>query len=131
MFAEYEETLEDFLQALSTRDPDIFTDADWNLVRFYTRSDGCTKVSGLRVKACWEHDFYFRTHHDFCGHVITFWESNRRFRVRNQRLSWLGSLDPRGWWSWLGMLDPMSWWRWLGVTLLGHNAWVGMRRFSA
>lgn len=119
MFFEYEETLEDFLQALSTRDPDIFTDADWNLIRFYTRSDGCTRVPNFHIRACWEHDFYFRTHHDFCGHVISFWESNKRFRQRIQRLSWLG------------VLDPVSWWRWAAVTILGHNAWLGKRRFSA
>jgi len=119
MFFEYEETLEDFLQALSTRDPDIFTDSDWNLIRFYTRSDGCTRVTNLHVRACYEHDFYFRTHHDFCGHVISFWEANRRFRIRIQRLSHLGACS------------PISWWRWLGVTLLGRNAWIGRRKFSA
>lgn len=119
MFFEYEETLEDFIKALSTNNPDIFTDADWNLVRFYTRSDGCTKVPNIHVRACYEHDFYFRTHHDFCGHVISFWEANRRFRIRIQRLSRFG------------ICSPVSWWRWLGVTLLARNAWVGKRRFSA
>lgn len=117
MFYEYEETLEDFLEALSTRDPNIFTDADWNLVRFYTRSDGCTRVPNFHIKACWEHDFYFRTHHDFCGHVISFWDANRLFRIRIQRLSLLG------------VCSPISWWRWLGVTLLGRNAWDGKKSF--
>ena len=117
MFFEYEETLPDFLQALSTNDPDKFTSTDWALVRFYVRSDGCTRVPDIYVKSCWEHDFYFRTHHDFCGHVISFREANRRFRIRIQRLSRFG------------VCSPVSWWRWLGVALLGRSAWAGKKSY--
>lgn len=119
MFDEYEDSLEWFLQELSTTDPDLFTDADWKLVRSYLRSDGCTGVPNWHVKACWEHDFYFRTHHDFNGHFISFSKSNWRFLKRIQKLSWFGAFDIR------------SYVRWLGVTLLGRNAWRGNREFRA
>lgn len=111
MFFEYEETLEDFLQALSTRDPDIFTDADWNLIRFYTRSDGCTRVTNLHVRACYEHDFYYRTHHDFEGKLITRAEADRRFRLGIQKKSGCG------------VWNLLSWWRWAGVRLCASGAW--------
>jgi len=117
MFAEYEDSLEWFLKDLSCDNPDNFTDEDWRLIRAYTRSDGCTGVADIFVKACWEHDFYFRTHHDFNGKVISFWEANRRFRRRMQ------------WCSKLGFLSPVSWWRWLGVSLFGKAAWEGKRKF--
>ena len=117
MFQEYEETLSQFFDRLHENDPDKFTDREWDLIWAYVRSDGCTSVPNFHVRACWEHDFYFRTHHDFCGHVISFWEANRRFRIRIQRLSWLG------------VCSPISWWRWLGVTLLGRNAWDGKKSF--
>jgi len=117
MFSEYEDTLNQFLDRLRESNPDRFTDREWDLVWAYTKSDGCTGVADIYVKACWEHDFYFRTHHDFCGHVISFWEANKRFRIRMQRCSKLG------------VLSPVSWWRWLGVALLGRSAWVGKTKF--
>lgn len=117
MFAEYEESLEWFLQQLSSPDPDFFTDADWALVRTYTRSDGCTRVPDWHVKACWEHDFYFRTHHDFRGQVIGFVKANALFRRRIQRLSRYG------------IFDILSYTRWLGVTLFGRHAWIGQQHY--
>lgn len=117
MFDEYEESIEWFLPQLSTRDPDFFTDADWALVRTYTRSDGCTNVPDWHVKACWEHDFYNRTHHDFEGRVISFSTAAARFRKRIQKLSWFGVLELR------------AWIRWFGVWLLGRSAWRGQRAF--
>lgn len=117
MFGEYEDTLNLFLARLRESNPDVFTDREWDLIWAYTKSDGCTGVIDYLVKSCWEHDFYFRTHHDFCGKVISFWEANRRYRIRMQRCSKLG------------ILSPISWWRWLGVSLLGKAAWEGKRKF--
>lgn len=111
MFDEYEASLLDFLSDLSTHNPDEFTKEDWKLVRHYTRSDGCTKVIDIFTRACWEHDFYNRTHHDFEGKVITFAEANCRFRRRIQRLSRLG------------VFSLVSWWRWAGVSILGRKYW--------
>ena len=115
MFYEYEDTLIDFLSSLSCSNPDDFTDHDWQLIKFYTKSDGCTGVADAYVKACWEHDFYFRTRHDFAGKIISFRESNRRFRLRIQRLSHFG------------VCSPMAWWRWAGVTAFGRQAWVSRK----
>lgn len=117
MFGEYEDTLQEFLRRLGSEDPDEFTERDWDLIWAYTKSDGCTGVVDIYIKACWEHDFYFRVHHGFDGKVIGFWEANRRFRRRMQHCSKLG------------ILSPVSWWRWLGVSLLGRNAWEGKRKF--
>ena len=117
MFGEYEDTINDFLARLRENNPDRFTDREWDLIWAYTKSDGCTGVIDIFIKACWEHDFYFRTHHDFNGKVISFWESNRRFRRRVQHCSRLG------------FLSPVSWWRWLGVSLLGRSAWEGKVKF--
>lgn len=118
MFGEYEESLEWFLASLSTTNPDKFTDLDWQLIRTYTRSDGCSGVSDWHVKACWEHDFYFRTHHDFEGKVISFSEANLRFLRRLFKLSWLSIFNLR------------AYIRWLGVTVLGKNAWNDQRHYQ-
>lgn len=115
MFEEYEETILDFLNNLTSQNPDEFTENDWKLIKFYTKSDGCTRVLDLRVWACFEHDFYFRTHHDFTGRVISFREANRRFRIRLQRLSLFG------------VCSPMAWWRWAGVSLCGRSAWISRK----
>lgn len=118
MFAdEYEESFDWFIEKLSTSNPDLFTDHDWDLVAAYTRSDGCTGVADLYIRACYEHDFYFRTHHDFSGKHITFSEANKRFRRRIQKLSKFG------------VFELISYERWAGVTLLGHSAWVGKKSF--
>lgn len=117
MFSEYEDTLNQFLKILGKTNPDEFTQREWDLIWAYTKSDGCTGVADIHVKACWEHDFYFRTHHDFEGKVVSFWEANKRFRRRIQCLSKLG------------ILSPVSWERWLGVTMLGKSAWEGKKRF--
>lgn len=113
MFEEYEPSIQWFLKTLSCDNPDKFTKHDWDLVRAYTKSDGCTGVIDLYIEACIEHDFLFRTHHDFSGKVISFYEANKRFRIRIQRLSKLG------------MCDPVSWWRWLAVCFLpqARRAW--------
>lgn len=115
MFSEYEESLEWFLQKLSTSDPNQFTDSDWDLIHAYTRSDGCTGVIDFYIRACIEHDFYFRTHHDFEGRLISFTEANMRFMRRIQKLSKFG------------IFSPLAIERWLGVTLLpqSHKAWEG------
>lgn len=115
MFEEYEETLIDFLNNLSCDDPDKFTKEDWKLVKFYTKSDGCTNASKSRVETCWEHDFYFRTHHDFTGKIISFSEANRRFRQSNQKRSGFGAFS------------PMAWWRWAAVSICGKSAWKGRK----
>lgn len=117
MFTEYEETLNAFIDKLRESNPDKFTDREWDLVWAYTKSDGCTGVVDIFVRACYEHDFYFRTHHDFEGKVISFWEANKRFRKRIQKLSNFG------------VLSPVSWWRWLAVTVCAHNAWSGKSFF--
>lgn len=117
MFDEYEESLEWFLQTLSTSDPDFFTDEDWQLIRVYTRSDGCSMVSNWHEKACWEHDFYFRTHHDFSGRVISFSRSNFLFLRRICKLS-----------IW-GILNVRAYLRFFAVSLFGHGAWKGQKLY--
>lgn len=110
-YAEYEDTLEAFLASLSTESPDDFTQSDREKIKWYIKSDGCTDVPDFYVSACEEHDFYFRTRHDFSGKIISFKEANRRFRLRIQKQSKFGV------WS------PLSWIRWAGVSLFGRNAW--------
>jgi len=117
MFSEYEDTLNQFIKVLGKSNPDEFTQREWDLIWAYTKSDGCTGVADIFLIACVEHDFYFRTHHDFEGKVVSFWEANKRFRRRIQCLSKLG------------ILSPVSWERWLGVTILGKSAWEGEKRF--
>lgn len=111
MYEDFEESYPRFLKKLSTDNPDNFTNHDWDLVEVYVRSDGCTGAPQWRRRACVEHDFYFRTRHDFAGRVIGFEEANKRFRARDQKLSLFG------------FLSPLAWIRWLGVTLFGSKAW--------
>lgn len=119
MFDEYEESLEWFLKLLSTTNPDEFTETDWALVRAYTRSDGCSSVQDWHVKACWEHDFYFRTHHDFAGRVISFSKSNGLFLRRIQKLSSIGIFNLR------------AYVRWAGVTVFGKESWKGKSAYRS
>lgn len=90
-------------------------------------SDGCSKVSGWHVECCWEHDLAFQYGRDprdayrryrhgaldpwRRARLITFEESNRRFRnchVPRTKLGWL---------------NPAVWWRWRGVVRLSRSAW--------
>ena len=119
MFSEYEDTLLDFLKDLSTSDCNQFTEADSKLVKNYVKSDGCTGVPDFFVEACREHDFYYRTHHDFEGKLITRSEADKRFRLRIQSLSKVRSTPIRI----AGFF--ISWWRWLGVRLFAGAAWRG------
>ena len=52
-------------KVLGKSNPDEFTQKEWDLIWAYTKSDGCTGVADIFLIACVEHDFYFRTHHDF------------------------------------------------------------------
>ena len=117
MFSEYEDTLNQFIKVLGNSNPDEVTQREWDLIWAYTKSDGCTGVADIYVKACYEHDYYFRTHHDFEGKVISFWEANKRFRKRIQSLSRLG------------VFSPFSWERWIGVTLFAKPSWEGKKLF--
>lgn len=125
MFTEYEETLLEFLSALSTSDCNEFTATDCELIRFYVKSDGCTNVVDIFLQACIEHDFYYRTHHDFEGKLISRREADRRFRLRIQGLSkrYVGRLKP------LILVAGffISWERWLGVRVFALPAWVGRK----
>ena len=99
------------IESLSTSDPLKLTDNDMQKIRFFVHSDGCTKVPNFRKDECYKHDFYYRTHVDFSGHVIRRRDADKLFRLGLQSKSWFGEFD------------PMSWWRWLGVRLFGAKAW--------
>ena len=102
----------DFIESLSTSDPDRLTPADIDKIRWYIKSDGCSGVPDLYVEECIKHDFYYRTKHDFSGRLIRKKEADLRFRRGIQRKSKLG------------VMSPLSWERWLGVTCLpqAHEA---------
>lgn len=116
MFEEYEDSIEDFLETLGYTNPDYFTKREWELISVYVRSDGCTNVPDFYRNACVEHDFYFRTHHDFEGKVISFMEANKRFRMRIQRLSKFG------------VCSPLAWWRWAAVCVFGGRFWSDKKK---
>lgn len=105
--------LPELIESLSTSDSLRLTDDDVEKLRFFVHSDGCTKVPNFRKKQCHKHDFMYRTHVDFSGHVIRRKDADRLYRLGMQSESRLG------------VLDPLSWWRWLGVRLLGARAWYG------
>ena len=102
----------------------------WDFVRSEAAlidSDGCSKVSGIQVECCWEHDLAFWYGADprdayrlYRSGVADYWrqaaritfdEANRRFKkchVPRTRLGWL---------------NPMVWWRWRAVVRLSRGAW--------
>jgi hypothetical protein len=95
-------------------------------------TDGCSKVSGIHVECCYEHDLSFFAAKDprdaylrwrlgdpepwKCAKPITFGEANRRFRKCHQARSKFG------------MYSPMAWFRWLGVKFLSKQAWDKHRK---
>lgn len=99
------------LESLSTSNPLNLTSEDMQKIRFFVHSDGCTKVPNFRKDECYKHDFYYRTHVDFSGHVIRRKDADKLFRLGLQAKSRLRELD------------LMSWWRWLGVRLFAAKAW--------
>ena len=90
-------------------------------------SDGCSKVSGLHVECCWEHDLAFYYGRDpraayrlyiagesspwLLARPISFEECNARFRNCHV---------PRTKWGWL---NPLVWIRWRGVARFSRAAW--------
>lgn len=117
MFTEYESTINRFLKYLGETNPDRFTSQHWHLVWAYIKSDFCTSVADVMKWACVEHDFYFRTHHDFEGKAISFMDANKRFRIRMQRLSRFG------------VISPLAWWRWAAVCVFARSAWEGKKSY--
>ena len=103
----------DFIESLSTSDPNKLTSVDIDKIRWFIKSDGCSGVPDIYVAECIKHDFYYRTHHDFSGKLIRKTEADRLFRIGIQLKSKLG------------VFSPLSWGRWLGVTFLpqAHRAW--------
>lgn len=107
----------DFIESLSTSDPNALTATDIDKIRWFIKSDGCSKVPDIFVEECIKHDFYYRTHHDFSGRLIRKQDADLRFRrgIQNK--------------SKFGILSLLSWWRWLGVVLFAHAAWNSKRCF--
>ena len=103
--------LAEFIKCLSTDDHFGLSDSDVTLVRWFIRSDGCTKVPDYFLPECIKHDFYYRTHIGFDGKVLTRAEADRRFRLGIQKRSQFG------------VLSPVSWVRWAGVRLFAQAAW--------
>lgn len=107
----------DFIESLSTSNPDRLTVADIDKIRWFIQSDGCSGVPDFFVEECIKHDFYYRTHHDFSGRLIRKKDADLRFRRGIQNKSKIGAMS------------PLSWWRWLGVTLFASKAWDSKRCF--
>lgn len=107
----------DFIESLSTSDPNKLTATDIDKIRWFVKSDGCSKVADIFVEECIKHDFYYRTHHDFSGRLIRKQDADLRFRrgIQNK--------------SKLGIFSPISWERWLGVVLFANSAWHSNRCF--
>ena len=103
--------LQEFIQNLSTSDPYKLTKADITNIKLYIDSDGCTGVPDFYKEECIKHDFYYRTHHNFKGMLISKEEADLLFMKGIQRKSKFGKLS------------PMAMWRYLGVRLFGRKAW--------
>ena len=103
--------LADFIANLSNTDPKLLTKSDITNIKLYIDSDGCTGVPDFYKEECIKHDFYYRTHHNFEGKLITRDIADKLFLegIRNK--------------SKLGKFSPMAFWRYLGVRLCGKSAW--------
>ena len=106
------ENLVEFIANLSTTDPRLLTKADITNIKLYIDSDGCTGVPDFYKEECIKHDFYYRTHHNFAGKLITKEEADKLFLVGIQSKSKFGKFS------------PMALWRYLGVKLFGKSAWA-------
>lgn len=146
-------TLDDVLELLSdlsTEDFRELTARDVASIRFFVRSDGCSRAPNLFVASCFVHDYYYRTHHDLSGKLISRAQADRNFRRHIQCLSgfnripvcemvWsfnedipkitpailvrLFAIELKPSYLRLGMLSPSSWVRWCGVRLFGASPW--------
>jgi hypothetical protein len=101
----------DLVESLSTTDSMKLTKEDIDRIRWYIKSDGCTRATDYQVEECIKHDFYYRTKHDFSGKLIRRVTADLNFLKGNQARSKLGVLSPR------------AWIRWAAVRLFGRNAW--------
>lgn len=100
-----------FCSTLSTKDWRFLSDEDLKSIEEFIKSDGCTGVPEFYHKECVKHDWWYRTHIDFCGSPIKKAEADTRFRQGIQHKSKFG------------FLSPMAAWRWLGVFFFAQSAW--------
>lgn len=103
----------EFIENLSTSNPLKLTKADVMNIKLYIDSDGCTGVPDFYKEECIKHDFYYRTHHNFKGELIS----------KNQAdLLFMQGIQSK---SQFGKFSPMALWRYIGVKLFGGKAWEG------
>lgn len=103
----------EFIQNLSTSDPLKLSKEDITNIKLYIDSDGCTGVPDFYKAECIKHDFYYRTHHNFKGELISKeWAD----------LSFMRGIQSK---SKFGKYSPMALWRYLGVRIFGRSAWEG------
>ena len=103
----------EFIENLSTTDPFKLTKADITNIKLYIDSDVCTGVPDFYKEECIKHDFYYRTHHNFKGELISKNQADLMFMRGIQNKSKFGKFS------------PMALWRYLGVKLFGGKAWEG------
>lgn len=104
--------LAEFIANLSSSDPNLLTKSDVTNIKLYIDSDGCTGVPDFYKEECIKHDFYYRTHHNFAGKLITKKEADLLF---------LRGIQAK---SRFGVFSPMALWRYAGVLFFGKNAWT-------
>lgn len=117
--------LKEFIDNLSTSNHLDLTPTDIKNIKLYINSDGCTGVPDFYVDECIKHDFYYRTHTDFTGKLISKEDADTRFRLGIQNKSKLNKLN---FWKFrFGVLSPVSWIRYLGVRFhpAAKSAWEG------
>ncbi len=102
----------DFVANLSTTDPKRLSKADITNIKLYIDSDGCTGVPDFYKEECIKHDFYYRTHHNFAGKLISREEADKLFLLGIQAKSKFKKYS------------PMAFWRYIGVRLFGKSAWL-------
>lgn len=100
-----------FTNTLSTFDWRKLKQSDFDKIRDFTKSDGCTGVIDFYLNGCTLHDFFYRTHKNLYGNEMTKAEADLILKKYIQSKSLFGRFS------------PMAWWRWEGVKHLADKAW--------
>lgn len=100
-----------FTNTLSTLDFRRLTELDVAEIGHFIRTDGCTGTFNFYLRCCIIHDWWYRTHRNLNGSLVTKLEADRGMR---------DCIMAHSMW---GHWNPIAHWRYWAVREFGTKAW--------